>query len=407
MKTMSKSAKKLFTAMACVSMLLTFFAGCKQPNAPQKSAEKKLMEFKFEKANNPGLTVDIIGEVNELSKMVDVIVPNGTDIAKLKASFVLSKAASASVKETAQKSGETENDFTNLVYYTITAEDGSKGEYVVHVEVTPASEKFSGKKILAFGFRKAINSGLSKDVEGIVGTIRVPARDKDGNPIKDEKGKPVIEEKRVIFIKFPARTTEATIKSLKPTFIASSKAVLSIGNTKLENSKTTADFYNLTDGINITVTAEDGSTEVYNAAVEVDLPTASKGEVQKYFGSYYGVLESTFLGKNEVVVVLEENKVTMYSTAMSMDYVNVEWEKKADGTYTCTTYKTIYNQDGSIKERRPHIKNLSGKGGYDVIEEGGKITVKTSIMGTPVTLTKGEDFVWEKGSKYKEVTYHI
>ena len=32
MKTMSKSAKKLFIAMACVSMLLTFFVGCKQPN---------------------------------------------------------------------------------------------------------------------------------------------------------------------------------------------------------------------------------------------------------------------------------------------------------------------------------------------------------------------------------------
>ena len=32
MKMMSKSAKKLFIAMACVSMLLTFFVGCKQPN---------------------------------------------------------------------------------------------------------------------------------------------------------------------------------------------------------------------------------------------------------------------------------------------------------------------------------------------------------------------------------------
>ena len=65
MKTMSKSAKKLFIAMACVSMLLTFFVGCKQPNnggggateqeksteqqkkpekpaEPQKSSEKQL-----------------------------------------------------------------------------------------------------------------------------------------------------------------------------------------------------------------------------------------------------------------------------------------------------------------------------------------------------------------------------
>lgn len=249
--------------------------------------------------------------------------------------------------------------------------------------------KSAEKKILTFGFKKDVNSALSQDVTGIVGTIKVPVKDKDGKPVTKDKG--------VIFIKFPAGTAEATIKSLKPTFTASPKALLSIGNAKLEDSKTPADFYNLKDGINITVTAEDGSTEVYNVAVEVDLPTASKDEVQKYFGSYYGVLESTYLGKNEVVVVLEENKVTMYSTAMSMDYENVEWEKKADGTYTCTTYK----------KKSDKIKNLYGKGGYDVIEEGGKITVKTNIMRTPVTLTKGEDFVWKKGSKYKEVTYHI
>ena len=249
--------------------------------------------------------------------------------------------------------------------------------------------KSAEKKILTFGFKKDVNSALSQDVTGIVGTIKVPVKDKDGKPVTKDKG--------VIFIKFPAGTAEATIKSLKPTFTASPKALLSIGNAKLEDSKTPTDFYNLKDGINITVTAEDGSTEVYNVAVEVDLPTASKDEVQKYFGSYYGVLESTYLGKNKVVVVLEENKVTMYSTAMSMDYENVEWEKKADGTYTCTTYK----------KKSDKIKNLYGKGGYDVIEEGGKITVKTNIMRTPVTLTKGEDFVWKKGSKYKEVTYHI
>ena len=299
MKTMSKSAKKFFAAVACMSMLLVCFVGCDHANGGKKKPTEQ------------------------------------------------------------PKSAE--------------------------------------KKILTFGFKKDVNPALSQDVTGIVGMIKVPVTDKDGKPVKDKDGKLVKKDKGVIFIKFPAGTAEATIKSLKPTFTASPKAVLSIGDTKLENSKTTADFYNLTDGINITVTAEDGSTEVYNVAVEIDLPTASKDEVQKYFGSYYGVLESTFLGKNEVVVVLEENKVTMYSTAMSMDYVNVEWEKKADGTYTCTTYK----------KESDKIKNLYGKGGYDFIEEGGKITVKTSIMGTPVTLTKGEDFVWEKGSKYKEITYHI
>ena len=385
MKPMFKSAKKVFAAAACMSLLLVCFAGCNQPNGgkssePQKSAEKKLMEFKFEKANNAdvGLKADIVGKVDELSKMVDMVVPNGIDVTKLKASFVLSKAASASVKETLQESGKTENNFTKLVYYTITAEDGSKEEYAVHVEVMPASGKFSGKKILTFSFRKDINSGLSKDVEGLVGMTSDPS-------------------KGLCFIKFPAGTTEATIKSLKPTFIASAKAELSINGMKLESSKTAANFYDLANGTNITVKAENGESATYNVAIEIDLPTASKAEVEKYFGSYYGVLESAYLGKNKVVVVLEEKKVTMYSTAMSMDYVNVEWEKKTDNTYTCTTYKM----------KKPQIKNLYGKGGYDFTEKEGKIIVNTNIMGTPVTLTKGDAFVWKEGSEYKKVDNHI
>lgn len=401
MKTMSKSAKKLFIAAACISMLLVCFAGCNQlngggekktteqqkpntpntpnnPTDPQKSSEKQLLGFKFEKANNAdaGLTADIVGKVDELSKIVDMVVPNGVDITKLKASFVLSKAASASVKGTLQESGKTENDFTKLVYYTITAEGGSKEEYVVHVEKTPVSGIFSGKKIFTFGFRENINPELSKDVEGMVGTVK---------------------NKKVCFIKFPAGTTEATIKSLKPTFTASAKAELFINGVKLESSKTAANFYDLVNGTNITVKAESGESIIYNVAVEVDLPKADRYEVEKYFGSYYGVLESTFLGKNDVVVVLEANKVIIYSTAMSMDYVNVEWERKTDGTYTCTTYR----------KGMPQIKNMYGKGGYDFTEEGGKTIVKTNIMGTPVTLTKGEDFTWTEGSKYKKITYHI
>ena len=295
MKPMFKSAKKVFAAAACMSLLLVCFAGCKQPNSPQKSTEKK---------------------------------------------------------------------------------------------------------ILTFGFKKDVNPALSQDVTGIVGMIKVPVTDKDGKPVKDKDGKLVKKDKGVIFIKFPAGTAEATIKSLKPTFTASPKALLSIGNTKLEDSKTPADFYNLKDGINITVTAEDGSTEVYNVAVEIDLPTASRAEVEKYFGSYYAEVNTQAFGKAKIVIVLEEKKVTMYATGMSMDYVNDEWEKKPDNTYTCTTYKM----------KKDQIKNLYGKGGYDFTEEGGNTFVITNIMGASVKAKKGNAFVFDPNNnpnKYKDITYHI
>ena len=388
-KNMSKSIHKLFAAAACMSMMLAVFVSCGNLTGGgdtqiTKSAEKKITEFKFEKANNPGLEKDVIGTIDELSKTIDVIVPSGTDITKLKASFSLSKNTRASVKNTEQESGKTENDFTIPVSYTVTAVDASKEVYLVHVEATPVAGKFSGKKILMFGFRKDVNPGLSEDVRGLIGKI------------KSRAGKKII-EKDVIFIKFPAGTTEATIKSLKPTFTASAKAVLSINGMNLESSKTAVDFYNLTDGINITVTAEDGSSIIYNVAIEIDLPNASRRAVQNLIGSYYAVANTRAFGKAKIVIVLEENKVTLYSDAMSMDYVNVEWEKKDDGSYTCTTYK----------KDKPQIKNLYGKGGYDFTEKDGKLMVETFIMGASVTATKGPDFVWTEKSGYKKVTLHI
>ena len=161
MKTMSKSAKKFFAAAVCMSMLLTVFVGCNQlnggateqkkpteqqkPNNPQKpgeqpkSAEKRLLTFLFSKEHNKSFTESgALGTINELSKTIGVILPNGIDITKLKARFLLSDGAKASVNGKAQESGKTENDFSNPVSYTITAENGSTQIYTVRVTVAPA-----------------------------------------------------------------------------------------------------------------------------------------------------------------------------------------------------------------------------------------------------------------------------
>ena len=402
MKTMSKSAKKLFIAMACVSMLLTFFVGCKQPNnggateqeksteqqkkpdkpaEPQKSSEKQLLEFKFEKKNNAGLSEDVTGIVTEKTHSVTIEVPNGTDKTKLKASFKISDKAKLFIGKVEQKSGETENNFSNItdgVKYTVKAEDGTTQDYTVKVYIKI--------RILTFGFKTTDNATLPSNVD---------------NQTENDPNRTVfigkIKNKNVILMKLPANTPTALLSTLKPFFSVSAGVKLYVGDTELVSGSTQVNFSDLQKGVIINAKASDGGSVSYNAVVEVDLEPAPKVEVEKYFCSYYGVLESTYLGKNDVVVVLEENKVTIYSTAMSMDYVNVEWEKKTDGTYTCTTYK----------KDMPQIKNLYGKGGYDFIEEGSTIKVKTNIMGTPITLTKGENFTWTEGSKYKKITYHI
>lgn len=339
------------------------------------SSAKQLTKFSFQKANNAGVKADVDGAINELAKVVNLVVPSGTDVKKLKASFTVSAGARVFVENAAQESGKTENDFTNIVKYTVMAEDGSKQVYAVSVKEPP--------KITEFSFLKAVNTALTEDVKGLIGKVR----DRQTGA-----------ERLVIFIKLPIGTTEATMKALKPTFLVSTGASVSIGGTKIESGKTPADFSDLKNGIDVTVTAEDGAKSTYNVAVEVDYPTASTDEVKKYFGSYSGTIK----GLGDVIIVLEAEKVTLFSKTMSMDYGNIEWEKIGAGAYTCTTYSTRKGQ------KMPHIKNLYGKGGYNFTEKGGKLFVTTNIMGSNVTAEKdATTFVWTKESGYLPVSMHL
>ena len=150
MKTMSKSAKKFFAAAVCMSMLLTVFVGCNQlnggnPSNPQKSSEKKLIEFMFAEAKVDGLHGDIYGKIDEKNKTVLIEVPakvptGGIDITKLNASFKISDKAQLLVGEAVQESGKTKNDFTTGVTYTVKAEDGSVQDYTVTVKEAEEKE---------------------------------------------------------------------------------------------------------------------------------------------------------------------------------------------------------------------------------------------------------------------------
>ena len=150
MKTMSKSAKKFFAAAACISMLLVCFAGCNQlnggnPSNPQKSSEKKLIEFMFAEAKVNGLRGDIYGIIDEGNKTVLIEVPakvptGGINIKKLNASFKISDKAQLLVGEAVQESGKTENDFTTGVTYTVKAEDGTTQDYTVTVKEAEEKE---------------------------------------------------------------------------------------------------------------------------------------------------------------------------------------------------------------------------------------------------------------------------
>ena len=321
------------------------------------------------------------GSVNEKNHSVTIEVPAGTDKTNLKAAFKVSEGTKLFVGTTEQQSGITANDFSNItdgVKFTLKAEDGTTKDYTVRVYMEKGQIAIS-----TFGFKKADNATLPSDVDNQTATDpnqtvsigRIPGR-------------------RIILMKLPIGTPESLLATLKPDFTVSAGVKLYVGDTELVSGSTEVDFSDKANGVDIKAVAPDGGCVIYNAVVEIDLPKAEQTDVQKYFGSYRG----TIPGLGDVIIVLAWDKVTLYSKTMSMDYENVEWEKKADGTYTCTTYK----------KQKPQIKNLYGKGGYDFTEEGGTITVKTNIMGTNTTATKDAvDFVWTAESGYKPVTMHI
>ena len=366
---------KIFSALVlCLAFVVV--SGCKNAasddsgSTASKSSENKIIEFGFKKDSNPSLSGDIKGRIN--GNTISIEVPSGTDKTKLKASFEISSKAQLLIGNTVQKSGETENDFSDVtkgVMYTVKAEDGSEQKYTVKV--------YFEINVSEFGFKKADNSVLSGDVKAVIGTA-----DKLGN---------------VIAVKFPAGTPLGSLTNLKPYFSVSGGVKLYSGSTMLESGITQLDFSNIWNGVVLTAKAEDGSEITFKCFSEIAFPAPSTTEIEKYQGSYYGKVH----GGGDVIIVIEKAKVTVYSKAMSVDYENVEWIKNPDNSISCRTYNKGKEKVGPFMLNRHDFT--------DSYESGGNTypaTVSASIMKTPIIANKGTDFTWTEGSGYKAVGMH-
>jgi hypothetical protein len=147
-------------------------------------------------------------------------VPFGTDITALRIGFTLPTGATAK-----PASGSVQN-FTNPVTYTVTAEDGSTQTYTVKLVIT-AAPKSSEKQITAFSF-----AALSPVVSATI--------DQTNRRI----GATVL--------------SSANLSALVPTITLSAKATVSPAPGVAQN---------FTNPVNYTVTAEDGSSQVYEVKV--------------------------------------------------------------------------------------------------------------------------------------------
>lgn len=153
-------------------------------------------------------------------------VPFGTDVTALKISFTLSPAATVK-----PASGSAQN-YTNPVMYIVTAEDGSTQIYIMKVAVT-VPPKSSDKQITEFKF-----ASLSPVISA---TIDQTAR------------------------KIGATLSASTsLTALIPTITLSAKATVSPASGAAQN---------FTKPVNYTVTAEDGSIQIYEVTITGISPT--------------------------------------------------------------------------------------------------------------------------------------
>lgn len=100
-----------------------------QPELP--SSAKQVVSFSFLQAANPGLSFDVTGQI--VQSDITVLVPRSVDATSLTAAFALSNEATLRIGGVQQIAGQTANDFTDVIRYTVRAENQSEKPYSVYL----------------------------------------------------------------------------------------------------------------------------------------------------------------------------------------------------------------------------------------------------------------------------------
>lgn len=113
--------------------ILIFLVCCKKtPNeaTPSLNSDKEITEFKLEATLNPVLTETIVGVIE--GSEITLSIPEQISATQLIATFVY-KGVDIRVGAVQQESAKTVNDFSGLLTYVVSAEDGTTKSYQVNV----------------------------------------------------------------------------------------------------------------------------------------------------------------------------------------------------------------------------------------------------------------------------------
>jgi hypothetical protein len=213
----------------------------------------QLLTFGFETENNPGLLETRWNEtpIDYNNYRIDVMVPYGTDLTNLVASYTHSPMSCVYLNgpgvtdKTLQCSGEyTSNDFSDAVTYTVIAQNGDEAYYNIYVsEDAPLTDKeLNGFMVTGLTYCQNINMDPDTyDVPGD-GTTDIAVSVKYGTSVTD--------------LMYAFTVSEES-------HVVASNGTLNQVGTDVTGS---ADF---TEPVTFTVTAQDGSEQEYVVTVTV------------------------------------------------------------------------------------------------------------------------------------------
>lgn len=333
--------------LAILSSLIIFSCKTVEPTVV-KSSQKEITSLSLTGIANATSTFD------QATNTYTFTVPNGTNIKTLAFTFSLPTGATS-----IPTSGSTQ-DFTNPVTYTITAEDGSKQSIKV-VIVVQAAPKSSDKKILTLAFN-SLNPIITATID---------------------------ETNKKITATVPANTDLTT---LIPTITSSPKSTI---------SPNTGVAQNFTNSVNYTITAEDGSTQVYavtiikEVVVSNNLPKSfSYLFDNKRFPEILTWLQGGVLVKREVnLSAYQDVSIRNYIEAIFRDkdgYIVKTTRTYENGFISVTDY--VYSSDKKIVTEKEGI-NTNFIYTYD---DRNLLTQMQSVAGgSSKTL-----LTWEKNNNY-------
>ncbi|MEA5139780.1 DUF5018 domain-containing protein [Arcicella rigui] len=319
--------KSIFTKIILFYLpIMLLLMACNEEIIISKSSQRKITKFSFS-----GLTPVVDATIDEANKKITAVVPATIDISKLIPTITVSLKAKLS-----PETGKAQ-DFSNDITYTVTAEDGSTATYIVQVSRT----KLSAKDILSFSFNDFSPAVIAK-IDNTTKTITATV------------------------------PTTADLSKLKANITISERAkVTPVSDAILDFSKP----------VSFTVTAEDGSTQVYTATITKEAPvsTSSLPSSITYISNPFRVsVKSTIklIWEKGVLMKTVENEGTrIIEKTFKRDKNGLITEietKYDDGTIlsdtytysadkkTITVWKTLitYNEEGLL------VKRLTPSGGF-------------------------------------------